>query len=79
MMDTTRRLLARRKQIEWLWMISNCARKLVQTGSNFKLPLTDPHHMVIKPFLLLGLAAELNTDLDGGCDCRKGGRGPADS
>ena len=24
----------------------------------FPLPLTDPHHMVIKPFVLLGLAAE---------------------
>ena len=31
------------------------------------LLLTDPHHMVIKPFVLLGLAANY-TDLNGGCD-----------
>ena len=30
------------------------------------LPLTDPHNMVIKPFVLLGLAAEY--DLDVGCE-----------
>ena len=35
------------------------------------LPVTDPHHTVIKQFLLLGLAAEYR--LDGGCDqhCRR--------
>ena len=37
---------------------NNDCRKDSLKSQESPLPLTDPHHMVNKPFLLLGLAAE---------------------